>query len=273
VVLCATVYQEWSKVADVGDPVFVSAIGQQNLSARSQLWTVLVGDAKTGLEQEGQVVTLGVTKQVRRIPQADVDDSVYACLLQEADERFEGLAFVADGIENRHGLSKQRELARDQAAWDRCAVGLDVDHVASAAEQGLCEQHVAMAVVIVALAAHDGEGGGLGELDQCFNACLVGGSLFEAIIVGALSSRVIEGGIVWTTAQAVAQEAIADLCFAEVVSQQLTVELVHPAAVGLAAYVDDKGDAVSPEQRQELWDGVVAMADGIEYHVASLPGA
>jgi hypothetical protein len=52
--------------------------------------------------------------------------------------------------------------------------------------------------------------------------------------------------------------------------QQLAIELVHPTAVGLAAHVHDKGDIVPLEQLDELRDAMVAVADGIEHHLASL---
>jgi len=70
------VYQEWTEVSDVAAPVVVLAVGIKDLGGGGEVGVMFVGDAKSLCEEESQVVTFCVAKQVGGIAQADVYQEV-----------------------------------------------------------------------------------------------------------------------------------------------------------------------------------------------------
>jgi hypothetical protein len=70
----------------VGRPIAVFSIVKQDFFCRRQTGMVLVDDAKTLLEQESQVITLCVAKEMRSIAQPNINNHIYGGTTELADK-------------------------------------------------------------------------------------------------------------------------------------------------------------------------------------------
>ena len=75
---CRSVCQERTEVGDIVAPVVVLAVGVQDLGAWGEVGDMLVGDAEPFREEEGQVITLRIAKQVRCVAETHVDQGIHA---------------------------------------------------------------------------------------------------------------------------------------------------------------------------------------------------
>ena len=127
-----------------------------------------------------------------------------------------------------------------------------------------------MAHLIVALTAHDGYAIHLSEFQKLFDTGLIGGTLCHTLIVGVFLTGVVESTIGWAPAEGVPHKEVAHASRLQVASQVLTIELWHPPAVRLAAHIHYHSYLVSPQQVEERFDAVIAVADGVTLHFSRL---
>jgi hypothetical protein len=65
---------------------------------------VFVADAKPLAQQKGEVVTLGIAAQLRRVAQPYVNDCIHASLAQQGNESGQWLALKTNGVDGRQAV-------------------------------------------------------------------------------------------------------------------------------------------------------------------------
>ena len=99
--------------------------------------------------------------------------------------------------------SKERKLPGDATSLDNGPVGLDVTDRDATVEEALCDQHVTVALAVIAFTAHHNYGLSLGKGDQLVDSGLVAGCLLYARVGGAFLPGVVQRRILRSAAQSI----------------------------------------------------------------------